>query len=268
MTDAIPLFQFRKIDNYLFQTIVNKILWFSSPRVFNDPFDCQLPVQVDNTLDEIQKYLFLKNKDQKYTNESLIKRANEFYQNKQELVEFLRDKFFMRMRFSCFSKDEGLIYKNSTMWGNYADKSRGVCLKFLFENELKNSFNLDSDVEVAPIKVIYEGKIPVFNYIRYKLGIKQGMSSSAQYYLGIKSNDWKDESEVRLVIRKSQEPFKDEYIGIRYNANCLKEIILGCNSTDEDKALFESLINCNPEYSHVNVIKLAKSKRNFEFCAQ
>ena len=36
------LFQFRKIDNYLYQTLINRTLWFSSPRVFNDPFDCKL----------------------------------------------------------------------------------------------------------------------------------------------------------------------------------------------------------------------------------
>jgi hypothetical protein len=130
-----PLFQFRKIDNYLFQTLINQTLWFSSPRVFNDPFDCQLPVQTDNSLEEITKYLLnLNNKIKYFSNRNdVLKRANELYLDKNQLKFFLHNKFFNERRFSCFVDDEKLVYRNTPMWGNYADKSKGLSSKMVLK---------------------------------------------------------------------------------------------------------------------------------------
>jgi hypothetical protein len=263
-----PLFQFRKIDNYLFQTLINQTLWFSSPRVFNDPFDCQLPVQTDNSLEEITKYLLKLNEIRKYysNKKDIIKRANELYSDKEQLKSFLHNKFFNERRFSCFVDDENLVYRNTSMWGNYADKSKGVCLKFQFEFDIEKSFEFENGIKISPLPVKYTQSIPRFNYIRMMLGIKQDINSVNQYFLGTKSEDWQKESEVRLIIENSSgKIFDSEYVGVRFNPFCLKEIIFGCNSFGEDKNVITKIIDCIPEYSHVKIIRLNKSEKFFGF---
>lgn len=266
MTETPYLFQFRKIDSYLFQTLINRTLWFSSPRVFNDPFDCQLPIRTDNSLEEITKYLLYLNKQCHYyhSKDEVVQRAKDLEEDRDRLKELLYPIIFEHRRFSCFVDNENLVYGNSTMWGNYADKSKGVCLKFQLENEIEESFELH-DIKIAPLYVDYKKVIPTFNYIRHKLGIKQDINSTSQYYFGIKSNQWEDESEVRLIIENSREKFKKDYEPVIFRAICLKEVIFGCNSEKEDKDLISKIINCNPEYSHVKITKLKKSNEWFGF---
>ena len=116
MAETPYLYQFRKIDNYLLQSLVNRKLWFSSPRVFNDPFDCQLPVQVDNSLEEITKFLISLNDVSRHykTKADVVRRAKVLY-DKKDFQTFLKNKFFNERRFSCFVDDESLIYRNSKM---------------------------------------------------------------------------------------------------------------------------------------------------------
>jgi hypothetical protein len=262
-----PLFQFRKIDNFLFQTLINRTLWFSSPKVFNDPFDCQLPILTDNNLEEIEKFLIVENDQKKFYSDSLSvsKRAKELFDNKSELKILLRQIIFTKRKFSCFVENEKLVFGNSTMWGNYADKSKGVCLKFEFDNPIKNSFCLEENFKILPLRIDYRKDIPYFNYIRYRLYKNQDINSSSRYFMGIKSADWEDESEVRLVFAKLKGEFENDFEGAKFYPGCLKEIILGCNATMEDKEIFENIVKCNPEYSHIKVQSLKKSDKWFEF---
>lgn len=158
MKSTPPLFQFRKIDNYLFQTLINKTLWFSSPRVFNDPFDCQLPVQVDNSMEEITKFLIRLNKIRKfYPNKTfVVNRAKELFNDKTILQNFLRNKFFNERRFSCFINNEKLVFQNSKMWGTYADKHRGICLRFQFDIDFEKSFDIESEIYISQLPIIYK----------------------------------------------------------------------------------------------------------------
>lgn len=268
MAESPYFFQFRKIDNYLFQTLINRTLWFSSLGVFNDPFDCQLPVQVDNSLEEITKFLFSLNNERKYYSNkvAIVKRAKELYNDKTILKSFLNNKFFNERRFSCFVEEESLVYRNSKMWGDYADKNRGICLRFLFDNDFEKSFELDPGINISPLPILYKKGIPTFNYIRKQLGIQQEISSSNQYYLGVKSEDWKDESEVRIVIEKGPgQNFESEYVGVEFKPKYLKEVVLGCMSSKEDKETVQKIVRCNPDYSHVKFTELKKSNKWFGF---
>lgn len=261
------LYQFRKIDNFLFQTLINKTLWFSSPKVFNDPFDCQLPVQIDNSLEEITKYLLqLNSKTRYYPNrQQVVERARMLKQDSDYLKNFLRNKFFNERRFSCFVKKEELVYENSKMWGYYADKNRGVCLTLQFDEKMEKSFELESGIKITPLDIKYEKAIPKFNYIRYKLKINQDLNYSNQYFLGTKSDNWQDESEVRLILEKRSGQFDSEYVGVKFKPKYLKEVIFGCNSTEEDKNTIKEIIKCNSEYSHVKILQIKKSEEFFGF---
>lgn len=267
MTETPCLFQFRKIDNYLFQTLINRKLWFSSPRVFNDPFDCQLPILTDNSQEEITKYLLVLNEQFHHysSKDEVAQRAKDLFEDKEELKGLLYRIIFEQRRFSCFVDKENLVYSNSTMWGNYADKSKGICLKFQFENEIEESFKLKKGITIAPLRIDYKNAIPTFNHIRHKLGIRQDVDSTSQYYFGIKSKYWEDESEVRLIIDTSTHKFEKDYETVTFRASCLKEIILGCNSEQEDSDVISNIIHCNPEYSHVKIKQLKKSEKRFGF---
>ena len=144
------------------------------------------------------------------------------------------------------------------MWGNYADKSRGVCLKFEFNSDFEKSFELEPDIKISPLPLIYKKGIPSFNYIRYKLKIKQDINSPNQYFIGTKSKEWKDESEVRIVIEKEPGENFEKYVGVKFKPRYLKEIILGCISSKDDNDMIQKIIKCNTEYSHVKFTQLRK----------
>ena len=151
------------------------------------------------------------------------------------------------------------------MWGNYACKSEGLCLKFQFDVDLEKSFKLDEGIKIDPLKVKYKKGIPNFNYIRFKLGIAQDLNSSNEYFLGTKSETWKYESEVRLIIENMFGQFDSDYVGVRFKPEYLKGVIMGCNSTEEDKDTIKKIIECNQEYSHIKVLQLKKSEEFFGF---
>jgi hypothetical protein len=57
--DQLPQFVYRmrSINRYLFDTLINKEMWFSNPSDFNDPFDCDINMTFnDSEHSSIQNY--------------------------------------------------------------------------------------------------------------------------------------------------------------------------------------------------------------------
>jgi hypothetical protein len=124
---------------------------------------------------------------------------------------------------------------------------------------------LQNNFKILPLKIDYRMDVPKFNYIRHRLYKNQDINSSSQYFMGIKSEDWKDESEVRLVLEKLKGEFERDYEDAKFYPRCLKEIILGCNSSKGDREIFEDIVKCNSDYSHIIVQSLKKSDKWFGF---
>ena len=51
------VYRMRTVNRYLFDSLINGEMWFSNPADFNDPFDCDINMQIRNSSHEkIQNY--------------------------------------------------------------------------------------------------------------------------------------------------------------------------------------------------------------------
>lgn len=203
------IFKYRTIDSTK-KILDNNSLWFSSPNEFNDPFDCQIIPNTNNTLDEIES--FLRNNSDGRIDENGIKNlAKETFETPgkwKEIIEQTFDKILNKSGVCCFTKDE----KNLLMWSHYTDSHKGICLKF---DILK-----DPDFFIYPLPVNYRNDYPDYNH----LGNRQTLVNDIVLS---KSNDWSYEKEIR-VIKIHENGL------IPFNKNALVEIIFGCKTPTEE----------------------------------
>ena len=121
-------------------------LYFSSPRDFNDPWDCR-PCYNKSVLDESQEYdrtveWFVhlgRTHHTSLSEEEHIRREKELRSNRKllermidEITSKMADTIQKQYRVYCLS-----THPDSTlMWAHYAASCRGLCLEFAVQNEL------------------------------------------------------------------------------------------------------------------------------------
>lgn len=254
------LLQFRAFDKYLIDNLIRNCLTFGAAQNFNDPFDCNLPIDVNNSIEEIRQYFQLANKNTRmeYSKELICKKANDYYNNRANLNEYISELIYDYRRFSCFTIASIKHHtRNSLFWANYANKHQGICMKFSPDFFRENIINQHSGIQFIPVEYCPNDKIPKFNYIRYRLNPKPNDSPS-QYYFGTKSEEWKGESEIRLVY-ESIKKLKDPFYNIKFDPIHLEEVYLGCKLTPGDQKMLEWIFSL-PKYQHVKLCNLKKTK--------
>ena len=172
---------------------------------------------------------------------------------------------------ACFMKS----CHNSSVWGNYGDNHKGVCLIFEAE-EANKSKNLElcqltgKNVKTMPFrKVRYKNKTGEVDFFRSigRLTVaalmnlwytdREGNISECASHIRpdgdedvwrksywanffrditIKTKDWEYEQEYRLILEDGLSEFDDmRDRTLTYNFNSLKGIVFGLNTSDEDK---------------------------------
>ena len=185
-----------------------------------------------------------------------------------QLTEIIYPKGFM----VCFSGKNN----DSSMWGNYADNHKGVCL--IYETDSNCAINIempDRTYSMEVRKIDYGGELIERNFFETlgcltKLQIKDwltgtdGISSSyevfsnkeewrkrywdafeAKNYRKLKA--WEHEDEYRMVIDDTFYRFGDsESRNLKYDGKALKGIIFGINTSEHDKKkILEKLFEKN-----------------------
>ncbi len=248
------LLQFRAFDEHVRKSLINSEIIFGAAKNFNDPFDCNLPIDLKEA--ELTEYLNNANRD--------------------KLESELRFRIYDFRRFSCFhinSSDE--VHSNSLFWANYADKHRGICLKFKGDMFDANNHFLVSPTEgINSFPIEYLNEIPEFSYINYsdekkrksyKDAIKLYGRGPSQYFFGIKSKVWETENEVRFVYKSPNNfPIMEQYINLKYNPNMLERVYIGCNASQSTVDEVFKIMHL-PKYLHVDVIKLVRDNKEFKF---
>jgi len=189
--------------------IVSGQIRFSKPSEFNDPFDCNISIDTENTEEEIIRYI-----DQITANSHLS--ATEYLQFRTKMLDPVA-RFELTNRsirdakesfgVTCFSTESN----NILMWSHYAEKHKGVVIKF---DILK-----DPDFFNTPFKVEYKSDFPNFNYLRNR-------ESIGKLLLETKSMEWSYENEIRVMKRGAG------YYPIKRESIC--QIIFGCRAYDKE----------------------------------
>lgn len=210
---------------------------FSNPIDFNDPFDCNITIDTDNSEEEIENYILDLSKKYQLNNKELYQLRDTFLNNDNRFNMTINAIKNAKKEFgiTCFSKK----YDDLLMWAHYADKHRGVVFKFdILE---------DTDFFMTPFHVIYSAKYPKYNYIRDKDWL-------SKLLLETKSSDWKYEKEVRVMKRG---------VGLYpIRKNALKGLIFGCQVLENQKI---ELIRLAKEYNWLNTEFLSSQIKQWEF---
>lgn len=168
-------------------------------------------------------------------------------------------------------KDYGYICLSETctspaMWGYYADRSRGVCLIFVFDVNIYE--------RSGEMTILDDGKIPRNPITIKKVSYKKMRSSSIDVkdLLFCKSEDWVHEQEYRIIFKLSD---VDQRVGengdVCFKTGSImpyfKGVILGVNCRKE-RAEVEAIISKANRWNkgkEPKVIKAKMSKTDFRF---
>lgn len=227
------VYKYRDWDNgYHRRLLTDFELFLASPKLFNDPFDCKLPIaywklaedqgfaleHFANFVD--RQRLDLSPPERKLEVDRLIKEGR--YKD-DDYLKLKEHEFFESLngKFGVLSLTP---YRNSVlMWSHYSNSHRGICIGF----DAKTLFT-ESDYYGQGGKVIYEPEFPTI--LPTEDSIQQLIKQ-----LFIKSSIWEYEQEYRIV--KFEAPNKT----IKFSDNSVREIILGASITEKNKT---AVIDC------------------------
>jgi hypothetical protein len=209
--------------------ITDNSMMFSSPKAFNDPFDCQLQPVTFPTLAEVTQFL---NRVLPGTPTKIISNlATNALNNPIEFAKILEEAIkFDDKGVLCLSQEPD----NILLWSHYADNHYGVCLKFDILQDL--------DFFSIPLTVIYDQSYPIYNHMTQPNAIVTKMIKT-------KFELWKYEKEIRI--------FKQKKKLYNFNKAALTEIIFGCNTSKPEIDRIKNLVNANG-YAHVTFKQTVK----------
>ena len=222
------------------RVLTHNELFFAPPALFEDEFDCKVPIRYDLMTDEeiYEKYL----NSSKEENPHFTRQQHRKFARDWQKKGLLRDKRHLEDIEKEFSEKFNnlfgvlsltAIHDNYEMWNKYANKGKGFCIGFrtipLFE--LSQYFGGGGEV-------IYYDELPI---------IKESDPLEKKHFLQI-------HSKLRIY------EFEKEYRVTKFNIknrkatipnNIFVEIIIGDKMTDEMKN--EIIELAKQKFSHVSI---------------
>lgn len=228
------LYKYRSwIRPYHQDCLLKNELYFSSPKDMNDPFDFKIPPNFAllNTDESIAQYF---NEGISKITVAQIERMGGIEQMKRkmydrftlELSQTQRD--FEENFFPTIDRHFGVIclshvWDSVLMWSHYSDNHFGFCLGF---------------EQKALLETCKFGSQGIVQYDRFPdinpLTANDPKTIIMQSFF--KAPGWSYESEFRIVKLEYPDELSHDMRIHKYPDTCLKEIILGLRTSDEDKA--------------------------------
>ena len=214
--------------------ITTNSMMFSSPKAFNDPFDCQLqPIIFPSPVEVTQ---FLNRVLPGAAPQIITNLANNAIANPLAFAQILESAInFDSKGVLCLSQEPD----NILLWSHYADNHYGVCLKFDILQDL--------DFFSIPLTVIYDQSYPVYNHMTQTNDIVTKMIKT-------KFDLWKYEKEIRI--------FKQNKNLYAFNKTALTEIIFGCNTSQIEIDRIKALASAN-DYGHLTFKQTKKQNGTY-----
>jgi hypothetical protein len=222
-------------DNYHKRILLKNELYLTSPKDFNDPFDCRIPINflsldtpekirafVEKATNEHLEYLLAESRDIEFEKKKL---ENQLLTDLEGYQKYYQNGWFKfhdeRLGVLSLSKR----WDSILMWSHYANKHQGFCVGF-HEEKLRESdlFGRGGLVDYDP-----EDKFPFLDPMEEDRLRRIFIETQS------KANDWKYEEEYRL--------FKTFYNGVPsveerksyFSDEVFAEVIVGLNISEKDK---------------------------------
>lgn len=197
------------------QNLENNKLYLSSPKDFNDPYDCECKLNYHLIIYYVYTSLYLESfstwKAEIFKKSSLDYRAmiencphyRKSYLNKYKehhnvpkfntLISDIKDDILI----SCFSE----TYNSVLMWSHYADEHRGICIEY----DLQDLYgNIQFTFNRAMYPVIYNRTLADVTQLAIDTIFKKSSKHVLNYVLikpaVHKAIDWRYEQEWRIIF--------------------------------------------------------------------
>lgn len=253
MSNPLPefLFRFRSLvpasKPYVEASIRNNEIYFAAPSDLNDPYDCQLALDITGTDQEWIAHVRTSLKMQNDRRKKKLGLMERHRQAKNYVAQGdhrkLDGKDFAKMTnnfgVACFS---GLM-NNQLMWSHYANNHRGICL--VYKPALDTSGLLSRAYEVE-----YKEEYPQVRLVDFS----KLQEVAVNRLLLTKSKDWAYEAEFRLL-----RPFGAKE-SLHHSPPALVGVVLGARISTEDLMDVKGWFATHPAKPLIHQAKLNHGK--------
>lgn len=233
----MELYKYCPFNKYTLENLEKRQIFFNVVNDVNDPYEGIINLEVQPN----SEYEFLKFFYQDRVDEEVLKHFT--FEELKTNVIFDNVNFFLRdAGISCFSETNTSL----TMWGNYADKNKGICIGYdsnlgVFRHAQKVTYR-DDVIKInvdTPDKVSYEFLKSYFDDALYS-----------------KYQEWAYEKEWRIISEKLST--------CSYPNSAIKAIYFGLKTTENDIRRVYEVTKNNPILQYYKAV-LGRDKYNLEY---
>jgi hypothetical protein len=235
------LYKYTSVSLDSLVNLLARIIYFGSPKKFNDPYDCALSGAVgnlsDSGLDRILQSIGTSNLHFNRPTHKEVVRAKAI-----ETINDYGKEFLENRGVSCFSETND----NLLMWSHYADACRGMCLEFDTTND---------DLFQKAKQVRYVSNIPVLDLD--ELVVDQKSDQILDLFC-TKSDHWSYEREWRVIHQSAGTKFG-------YRPETLTAVYVGPRMSNEIANLLVTVLRTYPNSPSLNVASPCQDQFRMEF---
>ena len=230
------VYKYRDWKNHFHKRLLlNNEIYLSSPKDFNDPFDCRITENYNLfTPEEEEKYInellvsgFPKTEAQGLDFREVVKRVEGLLKDKeklQETIEFERS-YYQDHCYAIFSCSK--LWNNILMWSHYSNQHTGFCVGFYKDKLLRSGlFGKVGDV-------VYRTDYPEIKPRVAKKDEQMMINSFLETHS--KAKNWKYEKEVRFMANHFPKELSQADRTLTIPDHYFAEVILGINISKEDR---------------------------------
>lgn len=246
------LYKYRDMGNpYHLQILLKQEIFLTSCANFNDPFDCKIPFNLLEIVDnEVKQRDFLRILINTYEKDccNVEERITQMLSKREELLndkEYLLnsqdaqlEKLKNEYGLFCVSQDP----ENLLLWSHYASSHSGICIGF----NAKLLYDIGKFSSVGPVTY----------YIDYPIISPFDEGENCYYYqIYSKSFHWAYECEFRYVKDDSPNTI------IKFPAEAIEEIYMGCMISESNEDIIRKIHK--DIYPHSKLIKYTRDKSKY-----
>lgn len=259
------LYKYRSWSDPLHRRIIShREIWFASPRSFNDPFDCRIPMRYDKLSKDqfYQTQIEIFQKEHAGKGPDVIRRMAEQSTNELFALSNAEYELLTLQKQRQHDAETGIFTASSVdddilMWSHYSDSHKGFCVELDHKKlvECVNNPPKKSKSPINPYKVqyppddIYPELLPLPG-LNYATWMKQ---------YEVKSGRWGYESEYRLI------GFGTTDFLVQLDPGIITRVLLGCQMSDSDQdEIIHELLKQGGDIALERAVKL-KDKFGLKF---
>ena len=246
------LYKYRDWKNDFHRKILlHQEIFIPSPRTFNDPHDCRIPISIHllKEDEELAKEYFNHAVSRQYPDytkkqheQEVDKKLNEGLFRNEDFIKSENKKSIERLLDTLGVYSTTAINDNILMWAHYSNNHQGFCVGF-------DSVKLCKYLQGGAQEVLYKDEYPtILPTEDPKTCINKQINTKASY--------WDYEIEYRLTN------FDYANKVIKIPKEIINEVVIGCNMSESDEKDILKLISI--ELPHVKTYKTKPKDMSFE----